>query len=142
MLNMLTLALLLGQPSPSQAAEAGVEPLSVFAGDWKIVDPETGKVIQDCQKAQSFTVSADRKTVVLTEKWANNWTATYLVLHSEQDRVLMFIEGEKRRTELGDPILWWALFEGPDKFRWRQYDWAPDTRTNAQWQRCPTVAPQ
>jgi len=121
----------------SPVGQAGVDPLSVFSGDWQVVDPQTGKVAIDCKEAQRFAVSPDRKTVRLTEIGADKWSARYMVLRSEKNRVLMLIENEERKTEAGDPILWWAYFDGPDRFRWRQYDWASEARTTAEWRRCP-----
>lgn len=125
MLHMIFLAGLV-TAFATQAPASGptvAEPLSVFTGDWHVVDTVTGKILMDCTKAQSFAVTPDRKTIVLTEKSANNWTAKYMVLHQEEDRVLTFIENEERTTDAGDPVLWWAYFNGPDKFRWRRYDW-------------------
>ena len=84
-------------------------------------------------------MTPDRKTIVLTEKSANNWTAKYMVLHQEEDRVLTFIENEERTTDAGDPVLWWAYFNGPDKFRWRRYDWDADAGTTSEWRRCPAA---
>jgi hypothetical protein len=130
-------ALLIVQAAQASASEAaGVDPLSAFSGDWQVVDKATGKVAIDCKEAQRFAVAADRKTVVLTEKGAANWAARYMVLRSEKSRILMFIENEERMTEAGDPILWWAYFDGPDSFSWRQYDWPRDSRTGMEWRRC------
>ena len=131
-------ALLIVQATEIASSEtAGVDPLAVFSGDWQIINTATGETVQDCKKAQSFDVAPDRKTEVLTEKWANNWTARYIVVHSETNRVLTFIEGEKRKTDCGDPIQWWAYFEGPDRFRWRRYDSSHDSVRAAEWRRCP-----
>lgn len=138
MINSAIIGLLMVQAAQAPTPDAaGVDPLGVFSGDWQVVDPGTGKAAIDCKTAQRFAVSADRKTIVLTEKGEDKWAVRYLVLRSEKNRILMFIEGEERKTESGDPILWWAYFEGPDRFRWRQYDWAPDERTAAEWRRCP-----
>jgi hypothetical protein len=138
MIEAAIIGLLMVQAAQAPASEAaGVDPLSVFSGDWQVVNSETGKVAIDCKKAQRFAVSPDRRAVVLTEKGNDEWAARYMVLRSEKNRILMFIEDEKRTTESGDPILWWAYFEGPDRFQWRQYDWARDNRTVAEWRRCP-----
>jgi len=116
---------------------ASVDPLSSFTGDWQVVDKASGKVAIDCKVAQSFAVAADRKTVTLTEKGTADWSARYMVLRSDRNRILLFIENEERLTEAGDPILWWAYFDGPDRFRWRQYDWSSESRTDMEWRRCP-----
>ena len=119
------------------AAQAGgsEDPLSVFSGDWQMVDTQSEKVVRDCKTPQRFAVAPDRKTVTLTD---GDWSARYLVLRSGSHRVLMFIENEERTTEEGDPVLWWANFEGPDRFRWRRYDWAADDQTAVEWRRCPS----
>lgn len=135
-----TIGLLMIQAAQAAVADsAGIDPLSVFSGDWQIIDAASGEVIQDCSKAQVFAVAPDRKTVLLTEKTVDDWASRYMVVRGEKNRVLMFIEDEERTTESGDPILWWANFDGPDTFRWRRYDWAPDNRTTSEWRRCPAA---
>jgi hypothetical protein len=116
-----------------------VDPLAVFSGDWQVVNTITGEVVQNCSRAQSFEVTPDRSTLVLTERWADNWTARYRVVHSEPNRILLFIENETRRTQAGDPVLWWAYFDGPDRFRWRRYDWPSNGATPSEWRRCPAT---
>jgi hypothetical protein len=130
------LLMLQAAQAPAKAAE-GVDPLAAFSGAWQVVNTDTGEVAMSCSEGQSFAVSADRRSVALTETRTGEQLARYIVLHSERDRILTFIEGETRRTQAGDPILWYAFFEGADRFRWRQYDWPSDARTSAQWRRCP-----
>lgn len=113
-----------------------VDPLAVLSGDWQVVNTATNQVVQDCSRAQSFEVAPDRRTLVLTERWADNWTARYQVVHSEPNRALFIIENETGRTDSGDPILWWAYFDGPDRFRWRRYDWPSTVATPSEWRRC------
>ena len=132
------IGLLMLQAAQAPAADAaGVDPLAVFSGDWQVVDSDTGEMLLDCANGQRFTVAADRRSVGLVEKGVANGSARYLVLRRDGSRILMFIEDEERTTDAGDPILWWAHFDGPDRFRWRQYGWAPDSRTAAEWRRCP-----
>jgi hypothetical protein len=139
MIDAVVIGLLMVQAAQAPAGEAAaVDPLSVFSGDWQVVNTATGAVAMDCKHAQRFAVAPDRKTVVLTEKGAANWSARYMVLRRDRNRILMFIENEDRMTEAGDPILWWAYFDGPDRFRWRQYDWPRDSRTGMEWRRCPS----
>lgn len=121
----------------SAPATVGVDPLAVFSGDWQIANSDTGEILLDCTQGQRFTVAPDRRSVELTELSAADQRIRYLVLRSETNRILMFIETEERLTSMGDPILWWAHFDGPDRFRWRQYGWSPDSGTAAEWRRCP-----
>jgi hypothetical protein len=117
----------------AQTAQSTVERL---AGVWEVVSP-TGR--SGCDAAQTFAVSADGRYVDLTERDAEGvYTARYIVLQAQPDRILMFIEGEARLTAQGDPVIWWAVFDGPDTFRWRRYDWPQTAMTDAQWRRCIT----
>ena len=122
------------------AAQAGTSPapsaLAHLEGRWSIVDPATGATRQACSQGQSFALTPDRRNVTLTDAAAPaRRPSRYLVVHSEPERVLLFIEGETRRTPTGDPVLWWVQFDGPDRFQWRRYDWPRDARTVI-WQRC------
>lgn len=114
---------------------AGPSALSSLQGDWQIVETATGKVAQGCDTAQEFRVSANRRRVELTERNVTDFHATYHVIKSRHDRILMRIENEDRLTDSGEPVKWWAIFEGPDQFRWRRDDWAKEGRTDA-WRRC------
>lgn len=138
MIHIAMFLLLAAQAAETPAGRAAdVDPLAALSGHWRIVDSVTGEVRLDCDGAQIFTVAPDRKTVLLTEKGADDWSIRYIVLHGERNRILMFIENEDRMTESGDPLLWWAYFDGPDRFTWRQYHWSPNSRTVAEWRRCP-----
>ncbi len=137
MMHMMLVGLLMAQAAQAPAiAVQAADALTLITGDWQIVDTQTGKISQDCKQAQHFQLTPDRRNVVLTEPWAN-FTANYLVVHNEESRVLMFITNEERLTDQGDPVLWWADFEGRDKFRWRRYDWPSSNATDGEWQRCP-----
>ncbi len=137
----MALAALLALTSAAIAAPAlgPADPLVAIVGDWQVIDTVAGTTQQDCSKAQTFAISSDAREIVLTEKWAANWTARYRVVRAEPTRVLTIIEDEKRVTDVGDPVLWWLIFEGPDSFRWRRYDWPRTEATSTQWQRCPNA---
>ena len=115
--------------------DAGQDPLSWLQGDWKVVHTQTGETLLSCEGAQEFRVSADRSAVELKEKTIDDWALNYRVVRVEDDRILLIVENEDRLTEEGDPVLWWATFEGRDAFRWRRYDWEAENFTD-QWQRC------
>lgn len=135
--GLLALTFFIATAAPAAAQEA--DPLSAIAGRWQIATPSTGVVSTPCSAPQVFTVSADRRYVDLEEALENGEThrARYIVLQAQPDRLLMFIEGEERLTESGDPVLWWAVFSSHDQFAWRRYDWTPMSQTAAQWTRCP-----
>lgn len=136
-------ATLLGIASVGTAAAQGVagpsnnkDPLSLIAGDWEVVNVHTGKALQDCAHAQSFNVSPDRTHVLLTDHGNKPRSFNYLVIWDDPTRLLTYIENEDRLDDQGDPVLWWAYFDGPNKFRWRRYDWSRGAMTVAEWRRC------
>lgn len=119
----------------AQASSSPADPASLIVGEWEIVD-DSGKTVQQCGKGQVFKASADGRHIELTERGTPDWSVRYLIVRRDLDRVLMSIENEERLTDQGDPILWWATFEHPDKFRWRRYDWKNTEVTAAVWRRC------
>lgn len=105
-------------------------------GDWKIIGAD-GKVVQDCDQAQHFELSNDRRHIRLIEPWAQPpFAANYQIVLSESERILTLIDDEQRKTDAGDPVLWWFHFTDPDHFRFRRYDWASTEATPIMWERC------
>jgi hypothetical protein len=95
--------------------------LANLAGTWEIVSPN-GR--SGCERGQVFTPSPDGRYVDLAEHdGRDTYRVRYIVLQAQESRILMFIETEQRLTPQGDPVVWWAVFDGPDRFRWRRYDW-------------------
>ena len=121
-------------PAPAPAAPAASLPQAV-SGDWQIVETESGKVLQDCTKMQRFALSDDRQSILLTEPWAQ-FSAEYRIVRVEPGRMLTIIEDEKRKTDSGNPVLWWFEFRDSDHFRFRRYDWPSDAVTPGEWTRC------
>lgn len=107
----------------------------VLTGDWEIVNEQAPDASQSCDKAQRFAVSDDKRELLLTEDWAK-YSARYRVIRIEDNRMLTIVEGEERKNDKEDPILWWFYFDGNDSFQFRQYDWPADTVTAAVWKRC------
>jgi hypothetical protein len=119
----------LAQPAPASVA--------AFSGRWQVVDTRTGRVQIPCHQGQLFVPTTDGKYVDLSFGEAPNEPGIrYIVLQAQADRVMMFIEGEDRVTDLGDPVVWWAMFNGPDEFTWRRTDWPVEGRTPSAWRRC------
>jgi hypothetical protein len=108
--------------------------VELMRGTWKIVKDD-GEIAQDCDNGQHFEPSPDGRHILLTQA-GTELSSNYLVIHSEGRRLLLFIEGEDRLTDEGDPVLWWAYFKGPDRFVWRRYDWPRNNATAAEWARC------
>jgi hypothetical protein len=127
-----------GSSAKAQTEDA----LSTLAGRWRVVDDRNGEIVQDCAHSQVFRPTADGQFVDLsTELEGDAGRARYIVLQPQPHRVLLFIQGETRLTENGDPVIWWAIFTDNDHFRWRRYDWPQDATVAGEWQRCPDEAP-
>lgn len=121
--------------------EAAPDLLKLVEGNWRVVRDD-GTVSQDCDKAQHFVTSTDRQHIELTEPWASpTFAAKYRLILIDGTRMLTYIEGEDRKTDQGDPVLWWFYFSDPDHFRFRRYDWAEYNATQAQWERCSSPNP-
>ncbi|WPH17659.1 hypothetical protein [Variovorax paradoxus] len=63
---------------------------------------------------------------------------TYKVLYEQEDRVMLFLEGETRKTRNGDLVIWELILERPDYYRWRTYGSPADWRNSVVGQRCKT----
>jgi hypothetical protein len=130
------IAVIVAFASASAWAQPQQDALARLAGTWEIVSASgsTG-----CDRGQTFTPTADNRYVTLDQHDAEGAdNSRYIVLQVHNDRVLMFIEGEERLTAQGDPVIWWAVFDGPNTFRWRRYDWPATALTDALWRRCTT----
>jgi hypothetical protein len=111
-----------------ETVKAPVDPiLTKIEGTWGTVDPTS----LSCDKApQIFTVSKDRTMV--TVRSANKLylggddgleAIAYRVLAVHGNVLTMFIEGEDRKTENGDPVVWSLVLTSEREFYWRQTDW-------------------
>lgn len=129
-------ALLVG----SGFADAKVaDPISTIAGRWRVVILKSGEVNPTCDNPEVFAPTADGQFVDLSYVYEGvARRERYIVLQAQPDRALMFIQGEKRLTDSGDPVIWWAVFTDSNHFRWRRYDWPRNGRTVTEWQRCPS----
>lgn len=137
MLYSALVGLLAAQASPAEADPPALTgPLAQIAGDWQVVNAETGEVSLTCARAQRFEVAPDGQSVTLTELGNADWSARYLVLFADRRRLLMRIDNEERRAANGEPVRWWAQFDGPDRFRWRRDDWDRGSVAQGVWRRC------
>lgn len=80
----------------------------------------------DCAKAFTIEAAADRRTIRLTypetpENPARQYV--YKVLAVDRRFVRAQIEGEKRLTSEGKPVVWDFIFLSTDEFVWRRTDW-------------------
>src|SRR5262245_17234865 len=117
--------------------ETAFNPLKALSGRWETRDPG-GVGTADCKASWfEYRPSDDGKHVeLLFHRNGATEREHYLVLFVERDRVLLFIEGERRRNEFGGPVVWWAVFDGHNRFRWRRDDWPRNSVTALEWRPC------
>ncbi len=118
--------------------ETTFNPLHALSGRWEAQDPRIGRKSAGCQAQwYEYRISADGRHVELSlHRDGKTRRERYQVLHVLNDRVLLFIEGERRLTEYGGPVTWWAVFDGHNRFRLRRDDWPRNTVTAIEWRRC------
>lgn len=108
---------------------------SIFAkieGAWGTVDPTSFS----CEATpQIFSVSSDYSHITIRSASqlaaggeASN-TISYKVLAVHGNVLTMFIEGEQRKTDSGDPVVWSLVLANDREFRWRQTDWPKGDHT-------------
>lgn len=118
--------------------ERHFDPLHALSGRWGAFGPAAGPAAADCRASwYEYRVSGDgRRVELVVYRLGRIERERYAVMHVAGDRVLLFAEGERRRTEFGGPVTWWAVFEGRNRFRWRRDDWPRNVITALEWRRC------
>lgn len=103
-----------------------------ITGAWGTVEPTPFS----CDKTpQIFSVSSDysritvRSASQLSAGGEAGSTISYKVLAVSGNVLTMFIEGEQRKTENGDPVVWSLVLANDREFRWRQTDWPKGDHT-------------
>ena len=128
--------------SLAMSGETAFNPLQALSGRWEARDPAAnagaGRTTADCKaNAYEYRLTNDGKHVeLLLHRNGVTERERYVVLSVESNRVLLFIEGERRRNEYGGPVVWWAVFDGHHRFRWRRDDWPRNNLTALEWRRC------
>jgi hypothetical protein len=100
---------------------------SRVSGTWAVLDE--GKV--DCKAATetiSFSKDFSVATFRSTEKYSlgngkQSDTITYKILKVQDSMITMFLNGETRTTDGGDPIVWSLVLLQDGFFVWRRTDW-------------------
>jgi hypothetical protein len=54
---------------------------------------------------------------------------SYTVLYSEGATIAMLLNGETRRTDFGDRVVWVLILKNPTTYTWRRTDWVPSNST-------------
>ncbi|HEY7608482.1 MAG TPA: hypothetical protein VIF14_04550 [Alphaproteobacteria bacterium] len=135
-------SLALGAAVPLWAAlaslgEASFNPLHALSGRWEARDP-AARDTADCRaNSDEYRISGDGRHVeLLLHRGGKTRRERFVVMHVANDRVLLFVEGEPGRNEYGGPIVWWAVFDGRNRFRWHRDDWPRNSLSAIEWRRC------
>ena len=90
----------------------------------------------DCTDAQTISFSKDFSvaTFQFSKPFKNSdgkevSSATYKILSVNDNAITMFLNGEKRLTNGGDPIVWTLVAIRENFYVWRQTDWGPGEST-------------
>lgn len=90
----------------------------------------------DCTDGQTISFSKDLATASFRfdkpftdENGKVVVTATYKVLSVNGRAITLFLNGEKRLTGGGDPLVWTLILPRADVYAWRQTDWRADETT-------------
>jgi hypothetical protein len=107
-----------GNPEPAATLLHDVE------GTWGWKDyPDNS-----CEKSPHTLSFADGgKKMILKQK--SGKVTVYQVLYAENNQITMLIEGEERRTEFGDRVIWVLVLNNPNDYQWRRTDWKPQDKT-------------
>lgn len=116
------------------AAEDTSDLVQLMDGVWEIRSGD--ETVVECASGQHFEPASDLRSIDLVEI-GTDFAITYRVLSNDERGLQLQREGEERLAEDGNPVKWWAEFDGPDEFRWRRDDWQPGSVTKARWIRCP-----
>lgn len=115
-------------PAPDDAAAL----FNQLPGKWAPL--QDGKF--DCSDAQVISFSKDRSTATFafTKPFKNDdgqtvSAAVYKVLRVKGPSITLFLNGEKRETAGGDPIVWTLVLIRDDAYVWRQTDWGAGEST-------------
>lgn len=107
-------------PSTGAPEPTGGDPLAALDGRWTTVGEQKKYGAGACKDHWSdYAVSADKRGVRLSS--ADGKVLNYLVLYTENDSATMYIEGESRRLQTGDRVIWVLIRESRDSFSWRAH---------------------
>jgi hypothetical protein len=60
----------------------------------------------------------------------------YTVLEVLDDRIIMQVDGETRKTDSGELVIWEFIFEKDGEYSWRRTDWPSEYRVQPFQKRC------
>lgn len=127
------------------------EPYAV-AGDIHIQDAVAGR--WDWEDAEAFcdgnphTISFSEDRTAMHIAFDKSWTdaegedhkeAIYDLQEMTPSHIRGFMQGEDRRTDGGDLVVWDLVLTGPDSYAWHRTDWVTGALTK-EVHRCPEPA--
>jgi len=126
--TLLLLTVLLSFGAVGANAEEKNDIFSKVVGTWEWADrvgtaesnPHTIKFVDE-NKAAVFSLANPIKSQDGTTKRSY----TYKVLYSGEHSITMFLDGETRKTDAGDLVIWVLMLKTPDVYCWRRTDWPP-----------------
>lgn len=132
-------AIAMAGPAAAQNPPPNSDLFKTVTGKWGWKDSDTSgcatgphTIAFPSNKTAIFTHSKSFKSV--TGEMTN--TSTYDVLYAEANKITMYLQGELRRTEVGDRVLWVLILKDPNTYAWRRTDW-PATSATKEIGRCP-----
>jgi len=60
---------------------------------------------------------------------SNGKRSVYQVMYAEKNMITTVIDGEERRTDAGDRVVWVLVLNNPASYHWRRTDWKAEVRT-------------
>jgi hypothetical protein len=97
----------------------------VVQGTWAWKDiPESS-----CETKPYVLTFVENNTKMILKYPTTGAEVVYQVLYAEKNKITMLIEGEKRRTDFDDRVIWVLVLNNPNSYQWRRTDWKPDERT-------------
>lgn len=72
------------------------------------------------------------------EKFVKDISNTYIytILETLDDRIVMQVDGETRKTDSGELVIWEFIFEKNGEYSWRRTDWPSDHRVQPFQRQC------
>lgn len=108
-----------------------------ISGKWALATDPDG-----CgTSAHRISFSADRRAMNVEHDKPFEYNgrqinlSRYRVLYAEGKSVTMYLDGEDRRTALGDRVIWILTLDGRESYYWRRTDWHAEGKTAAR-KRC------
>ena len=126
------------------AASVPGDALDALEGRWVWTkDREELGLKEACRRRfEEYDISDDRRAVtyrIAVREAGSPSTGVYRVLYVDGASVGLFLEGEDRRFDNGDPYIWIAVVDSLERFVWRVHGTLPDPAdTDLSRVRCPS----